>query len=488
MATRTIGLSGLAVYLPPYRVDLERWCDWTGADWDKIRQVVGTGFRLLGPQQSIYTMAANAVLRLIKNYDVDPGKVRYLALGTESSTDNSAGAIIIKGMVDKALQGLGFPALSRNCEVPEFKHACLGGVYGLKNALRFLGVDGDDSVAIVVCTDKALYERGSSGEPTQGAGAVAMLLTANPGIAAIDLTEAGTASDYRGVDFRKPLINRNGTGASPEFVDIPVYNGKYSTSCYVDEMQRALEDMHRKREIRAIDHLHEIAAVFMHRPYQRMPETGWGMAYLFALAKGGPAEHEELSAYCKAADVAVNEFTEEVRSAPDLASFAVRERISDEIFPLGLKILRAFRRSEAFNRYVKRKISLGTMGMLELGNLYTAALPAWLAAGLEDAREQQIDLDGKEILLLGYGSGDAADAIPMRMETGWEAAVAAINFKSSLSPSIDLSHDQYLALRDRGTTTGLGYAPSAEFVVDRVGRETTQIFQDAGIEYYRYIQ
>jgi len=478
----------LSVYLPPYRVDLERWCDWTGAEWEKIRHVVGTGFRLLGPQQSIYTMAANAVLRLIKHYDIDPGKVRYLALGTESSTDNSAGAIIIKGMVDKALKGLGFPPLSRNCEVPEFKHACLGGIYGLKNALRFLGVDGDDSVAIVVCADKALYERGSSGEPTQGAGAVAMLLTREPSIASIDLSQSGTASDYRGVDFRKPLINRNGTGASPEFVDIPVYNGKYSTSCYVDEMQRALEDMYRKRKIKAIDHLHSLEAVFMHRPYQRMPETGWGMAYLFALAEGGPGELEELSRYCNAAEIPMDEFIAEVRPAPDLASFAVRERITDEIFPRGLKILRAFRQTEAFNQFVRKKISLGTDGMLELGNLYTAALPAWLAAGLEDASARNIELKNKEILLVGYGSGDAADAIPMKVVPGWRNATAAIDFQAALNPCIDLSHDQYLALRDRGVTTGLGYAPSAEFVVDRIGSETTQIFQDAGIEYYRYIQ
>ena len=488
MTTRTIGLSGLSVYLPPYRVDLERWCDWTGAEWDKIRQVVGSGFRLLGPQQSIYTMAANAVLRLIKHYDIDPAKVRYLALGTESSTDNSAGAIIVKGMVDKALKGLGFPALSRNCEVPEFKHACLGGIYGLKNALRFLGMDGDDSVAIVVCADKALYERGSSGEPTQGAGAVAMLLTGEPGIASIDLRQSGTASDYRGVDFRKPLINRNGTGASPEFVDIPIYNGKYSTSCYVDEMQRALEDMYRKRKINAIDHLHAVEAVFMHRPYQRMPETGWGMAYLFALANGGQKELEELNEYCSSAKISMDEFIAEVQSAPDLASFAVRERISDEIFPHGLKVLKSFRHSTAFQQYVRKKISLGTDGMLELGNLYTAALPAWLAAGLEDAREQDINLDDKEVLLVGYGSGDAADAIPMKIVPGWRKAVAAIDFKAALNPSIDLSHDQYLALRDRGVTTGLGYAPSAEFVVDRIGSETTQVFQDAGIEYYRYIQ
>jgi hydroxymethylglutaryl-CoA synthase len=488
MSKNTIGLSGLSLYLPPYRVDLERWCEWTGAEWAKIRNVVGTGFRLLGPQQSVYTMAANAVLRLIKSYDIDPGKVRYLALGTESSTDNSAGAIIVKGMVDQALTDLGFPRLSRNCEVPEFKHACLGGVYGLKNALRFLGMDGDDSVAIVVCADKALYERGSSGEPTQGAGAVAMLLTKNPRIASIDLRRAGTASDYRGVDFRKPLINRNGTGSSPDFVDIPVYNGKYSTSCYVDEMQRALEDMYRKDKLSPVDYLRSIEAVFMHRPYQRMPETGWGMAYLFALASGNRESLDELKGYCALADIELEDFLSEVRSAPDLATYGVRERISDEIFPRGLRLLKAFRGSDEFKKFVQNKIELGADGMLELGNLYTAALPAWLAAGLEDARAKNVPLDNKSVLLVGYGSGDAADAIPMRMVPGWQTAAASIYFHESLEPSIDLSHDQYLALRDRGETSGLIYSPSDEFVVDRIGSETTPVFQDAGIEYYRYIQ
>jgi hydroxymethylglutaryl-CoA synthase len=488
MTPKTIGLSGLALDLPPYRVDLERWCEWTGAEWDKIQRVVGTGFRLLGPQQSIYTMAANAVLRLIQNYDIDPARVGYLALGTESSTDNSAGAIIIKGMVDQGLQGLGMPSLSRNCEVPEFKHACLGGIYGLKNALRYLATDGGDSLAIVVCADKALYERGSSGEPTQGAGAVAMLLSAEPQIATIDLTESGTASDYRGVDFRKPLINRNGTGASAEFVDIPVFNGKYSTSCYVDEMQRALEHMYQRRNLNAFEHMNAIEAVFMHRPYQRMPETGWGMAYLFALANGGVTEREELAGYCNAVGVDMEDFLAEMRSSPNLARFGVRERISDEIFPGGLTVLKAFRHTEKFAKQVRSKMQLGTHGMLELGNLYTAALPAWLAAGLEEARDNAVKLARTEVLLVGYGSGDAADAIPMHVVDGWEHAAGKINFQSTLTPMIDLTHDQYLALRDRSTVAGLSYAPSAEFVVDRIGSETTQVFQDAGIEYYRYVQ
>jgi hydroxymethylglutaryl-CoA synthase len=488
MTGSSVGISGLSLYLPPYRVDLRQWCEWSGADWDKIRQVVGTGFRLLGPQHSVYTMAANAVLRLIQNYDVDPARVRYLGLGTESSTDNSAGAVIIKGMVDTALKRLGLPGLSRNCEVPEFKHACLGGVYGLKNALRFLATDGEGSVAIVVSTDKALYERGSSGEPTQGAGAVAMLVSANPTIATIDLSEAGTASDYRGIDFRKPLINRNGTGASPDFVDIPVFNGKYSTSCYLDEMQRALEDMYRKRGLSAAEHIRSVEAVFMHRPYQRMPETGWGMAYLFALAAGGPADRDELSTYCAAAGTPVEDFVAEFDAAPDLAGFAVRERIGEEIFPTALAVLKTFRRTEAFDNIVHRKLSLGTAGMQELGNLYTAALPAWLAAGLDEAQDAGIGLQGKEILLIGYGSGDAADAIPIRIVDGWERMAEAIGFKSALLPMIDLTHDQYLALRDRATVSGIKYAPQSEFIVDRIGSEATHAFQDAGVEYYRFIQ
>jgi hydroxymethylglutaryl-CoA synthase len=433
-------------------------------------------------------MAANAVLRLIQQNDIDPGKVRYLALGTESSTDNSAGAIIVKGMVDAALKGLGLPSLSRNCEVPEFKHACLGGIYGLKNAIRFLNTDGNDSLAIVVCADKALYERGSSGEPTQGAGATAMLLNCNPSIATIDLKDAGTASDYRSVDFRKPLINRNGTDASPEFVDIPVFNGKYSTSCYVDEMQQALEDMCRKRGSKPIDYLRSPAAVFMHRPYQRMPETGLGMAYLFALAGGDDTDRKQLAEICVAAGESPEAVQEEINSAPNFDNFAVRERISEEVFPLCLKALKAFRHMESFSHDVKVKITLGADRMRELGNLYTAALPAWLAAGLEEAQQKSIELADEEILLIGYGSGDAADAIPMRIVSGWQDGVSKIAFTEALEPRIDLSHDQYLALHERVAPNELDYSPKAEFVIDRIGSERNAAFQDAGIEYYRYIQ
>ncbi len=253
-------------------------------------------------------------------------------------------------------------------------------------------------------------------------------------------------------------------------------------------MQQAIVDSCRKRGIKPIEHLRSLEAVFMHRPYQRMPETGLGMAYLFALAAGDTHEHEQLSSICAAADILPEALRAEIDSAPDFVNFAVRERISDEVFPLCLKALKAFRHTELFARDVNAKIALGAKKMLELGNLYTAALPAWLAAGLEDARAQNIELADKEILLIGYGSGDAADAIPMRMVAQWQHAAAMIGFDAALEPSIDLSHDQYVALHERSTPTKLSYSPRAEFIVDRIGSECNAAFQDAGIEYYRYIQ
>src|SRR5512143_393128 len=204
-ARPVVGISGFAAYLPCYRVNLQDWCRWTGDSGDKVASVVGRSFRMRAPDENAYTMAATAVLRLIRAYDVDPRRIGYFALGTESSTDNSIGAVIVKGMVNDALRELGAPALGRHCEVPEFKHACLGGVYAMKAAARYVALDGFDKLAIVVCADIAEYARGTSGEATQGAGAVAMLIESQPKLLQFDLARSGSASDYRGPDFRKPF-------------------------------------------------------------------------------------------------------------------------------------------------------------------------------------------------------------------------------------------------------------------------------------------
>ncbi len=489
MNKNAIGISGLAAYVPPYRVWLEDWCDWTGNQWPKIREVVGRSFRVRGPDQSVYTMAATAVLRLIEQYDVDPSRVKFLGLGTESSTDNSAGAIIVKGMVDRALEARGKAPIARSCEVPEFKHACLGGVYGMKGAIRHLALDGKGSQAIVVCADIAEYARGSSGEPTQGAGAVAMLLEEDPKLAIVDLVGSGSASDYRIMDFRKPMLRFCGQDRSEthQVQDFPVFNGKYSTTCYVDETLHALNDMYEKRGLDAIDYLRSLKSVFLHRPYRRMPETGWAVSYLFALSGGDADDRAELATYCYEAGVDPHDVRAEMLGRPPVASFADPERLNFEAYPLTMAALRAFRASRRYRREILDKLALGSDTMLDLGNLYTAALPAWMAAGFEQALDEGSLSAGEEVLTLGYGSGDAAEVIPFFIADGWRAATETIGFADAMSNAVDLSEDQYIALHDGRTVRGLDYVPRNEFVIDRVGYSDERHFADLGIEYYRYI-
>jgi hydroxymethylglutaryl-CoA synthase len=489
MSRKIIGISGLAAYVPPYRVWLDDWCEWTGNHWPKIREVVGRSFRVRGPNHSVYTMAATAVMRLIDQYDIDPLRVKFLGLGTESSTDNSAGAIIVKGMVDRALQSKGKPAIARSCEVPEFKHACLGGVYGMKGALRHLALDGAGSQAIVVCADIAEYARGSSGEPTQGAGAVAMLLEENPRLAEVDLIRSGSASDYRIMDFRKPMLRFCGQDRSEshQVQDFPVFNGKYSTTCYIDETLHALNDMYEKRGLQATDYLRSLHTVFMHRPYRRMPETGWAVAYLFALSKGTAEDRAELASYCYEAAIEPDELLREMLAKPEIVALAEPERLNVEVYPLTMAVFRIFRASRRYRREILDKLALGSDTMLDLGNLYTAALPAWIAAGFEQALDEGRELEGQELLTLGYGSGDAAEVIPFFAAAKWRDAAASIRFADAMELAVDLNQEQYEALHDGRRVRGLSYIPQSEFVIDKVGQSDHRQFQDIGIEYYRYV-
>ena len=489
MNKKNIGISGLSAYLPPYRVWLEDWCDWTGQQWPKIREVVGRSFRVRGPNQSVYTMAATAVMRLINQYDIDPSRIKFLALGTESSTDNSAGAIIVKGMVDRALLASGRPQIARSCEVPEFKHACLGGVYGMKGAIRHLALDGAGSQAIVVCADIAEYARGSSGEPTQGAGAVAMLLEENPTLAEVDLIRSGSASDYRIMDFRKPMLRFCGQDRNEthQVQDFPVFNGKYSTTCYIDATLNALLDMYEKRKLNPIAYIRSLDTVFLHRPYRRMPETGWAMAYLFALGNGGAADRAELAAYCYEAGIEPKALLAEMLSKPEVANLASPEMLHFEAYPLAMAVFRIFRASRHYRREILDKMALGSDTMLDLGNLYTAALPAWMAAGFEQALDEDRLKVGEEFLTLGYGSGDAAEVIPFAMAKGWRSAASKIGFARAMEHTIDINAKQYDALHAGRRAPGLDFLPHEEFVIEKVGHSDARQFQDLGIEYYRYV-
>jgi hydroxymethylglutaryl-CoA synthase len=110
-----------------------------------------------------------------------------------------------------------------------------------------------------------------------------------------------------------------------------------------------------------------------------------------------------------------------------------------------------------------------------------------MAAGFEQALDEETLSAGDEVLTLGYGSGDAAEVIPFFMADGWRDAAKAIRFSDAMSLAVDLSKEQYIAMHDGRRATGLDYVPRNEFVIDRVGVANERHFSDLGIEYYRYV-
>lgn len=480
------GFSGFALYTPRYRVDLARWCEWRGQPWEKVRAVVGDGFRVCGPDEDIYSMAATAALRLIEAYDLDPARIGYLALGTESSADNAAGAVIVRGLLDEALAASGRGPLARDCEVPEFKQACLGGLYAAKGALRYLSADGFGRQAIVIAADIAEYAPESSGEPTQGAGAVAMLLEAEPRLLEVDLGAAGTASAYRLVDFRKPVSRFCGRrpGVAGRVPDYPVFNGGFSTDCYVDAVRHAVTAMADKRHQTLWDAVTDWDAVLLHRPYHRMPRNAWGMLYLFALAaEGRPA----LAHAAETAGVDPAALHAELTTAVDLAGRARDGRANAPAWPLAQSVLRRLRDDPAFAEHVTDRMAPGDDRMRELGNLYTAALPAWLAAALAEAAASETDIAGQRWLAAGYGSGDAAEAWPLRPVADWRDAAGRIDFDAALAGATDLDREQYAALHAGSVPAGLDADAGPRFAVAAVGESDTAGFTDRGVVYHRYL-
>ena len=228
--------------------------------------------------------------------------------------------------------------------------------------------------------------------------------------------------------------------------------------------------------------LRELTATFLHRPYQRMAETGLIMSYLLALAIGDADDHAELTVYAAEADVNTAELVLELTNEPEVFALVEDGELSNELYPLATQTARSFRSSSQFHALMT---AWGESEMQDAGNLYTASLPAWMAAGIEEAWQQNLDVGAGRILTIGYGSGDAAEAIPMTLVAAWERAASKIAFQSALADPIDLSEADYRSLH-QGDAPAIDAADQpGVFYIDRIGQRDGQ-FDDFGVEYYRY--
>jgi len=267
--------------------------------------------------------------------------------------------------------------------------------------------------------------------------------------------------------------------------DFPIFSGKYSTYSYLEETVRAFEDMSQKLGVSALDALRGAESIFLHRPYHHMPVQAVATLYLRALVESSP-ENPTVLGLCREAGVSREALEAELGTRPDLFGRVLAGQADADPFPLTTQITGALRKSDEFKAFLESKMSLGASGASNLGNLYTAALPAWMAAGFEEALGSRRDLSEKHILTIGYGSGDAAEALPARVVPGWADAAKNIGFAAALEPALDLTRDQYESLHDTGRADGLPPLPGGRFRISRVGDRYDPAFQDLAIDYFEY--
>lgn len=221
-----IGIDALAFAVPRSYLELTDLAAARGVAPEKYTSGLGTlQMAIAGPEEDPVTLAAEAARRLLRSSGRSPAEIGLCIVGTETAVDHSK-------PIASYLHGL--LGLPRSCRVFETKHACFGGTAGLLNAVDWIASgSARGRAALIVCTDIARYTLGSAGEPTQGAGAVAMLVSARPRLVELEVGRSGSyALDVH--DFWRPLHRKDA-----------LVDGHFSVQCYLDALAGAYEEWRR---------------------------------------------------------------------------------------------------------------------------------------------------------------------------------------------------------------------------------------------------
>lgn len=263
-----IGIDKIGFYTPHLFVDLNELATARAEAPEKYTIGIGQEKMALAPQsQDIVSMAANAALAILDEEDRE--KIDLIIVGTESGIDASKSAAVV---VQNLLK------IQPHARAMEIKHACYGATAGLQMAKGHIALN-PESRALVIGTDIARYGLATGGEVTQGAGAVAMVVSANPRILTFDRETAYTSNDI--ADFWRP-----------SYSEYAMVDGKYSNEQYIAFFENTW-NLYKEKTNRTME---DFAAICFHLPYTKM---GW-KALREVLGEVSEEQQERLSKNYKA--------------------------------------------------------------------------------------------------------------------------------------------------------------------------------------------
>ena len=246
-----VGVSDIGIYVPPFYLPHEELAEARGVPKEKYVMGLGNQKMAVIPNwEDAVTMAANAAMQVLEKTGTDPEEIQQLVVSTESGVDHSkAVASFVQGLLK----------IGTRCRVYEVKHACYGGTAGLVDSIDRISQNGKTTrKGLVIMTDIAKYGFGNAGEPTQGAGAVALLVEKNPRLCHIDTSLNGVFSKDV-FDFWRPTGHR-----------IPIVDGKYSIECYLMALKGAVSEFRSNLELERGKLLDYLDYIIYHMPFTNM--------------------------------------------------------------------------------------------------------------------------------------------------------------------------------------------------------------------------
>lgn len=425
---KRIGIDDMSLVIPSLYLPIDDLANARNIDPEKLKNGLGLiNMAVCDVDEDVVTLGAEAVIDLIKRNNIKPHQLGRIYVGTESSIDGSKPlASYILGLVSQYFENeYQIENSLVNCDVVDMTFACIGAIDAMHNSLAHLHTLNDENlVSIVVATDDAQYDLESSGEYTQGAGAVAILLKHNPRLLEVDLAVGIATKDEH--DFFKPLRYRvsssvdNITKITTEHKTTPVFDGQFSNITYA---KRIIEAWQHYKNLHCDVKLSDFDSFIFHLPY-----AYHGRRIMADLLFDDMAKNGQYQEFLKANNI---EFPLE---GPDKKHNKLALR----------SYLKARTKTPFYTLLVTEKIERGERLSSHIGNVYTASIFISLLSFLIHSKSND---DIKNLLFIAYGSGSKSKVFRGILQEKWKTVFNDRDQKSLLSNRMKITFEQYENIR-----------------------------------------
>lgn len=421
----TAGIDDISIYIPRLFVSASDFALARGLDIKKLENGLGISkMAIVDTNQDPACLAANACLKIMQKNNLSPNDIGRLYIATESSFDESkAMNSYVIGMLEQIYGNGSF----EHCGGIECKFACVSGSYALYDNLNWIRAgEAEGKYALVVVSDIAKYDLGSSGEVTQGAGAIAILLNDNPRLLKFDpkITSTSIKNEY---DFYRPFGK-----------ETPIVNGKYSNLLYLIQVKKALSTYKKKAFSTGLIKLKNDETILdyidylnMHLPYSNMGKKA--LAYLLR------HEWRNLSRW--------NNIISKIGMSepiPKNVKGTIESVLADSNFMQNdHKFTQLFVNTKEFQDVYESKLASSLIASKIIGNLYTASLYLGFRSSLEFEFQKGVDLDGKRVGFGSYGSGSSAMIFSGLIQPRYKEIVKDMNLEIEIGKRKKLSLEEY---------------------------------------------